>query len=65
MIELAIKRALGEDTRVQSVWMRFGGKIEVFSLHMTDREAIITDHSDYSKIYAIYSLDFYNRADMD
>ena len=34
---------------------------EVYSLHITkNREAIITDNHDYSKIYAVYSLDFYN-----
>ena len=33
---------------------------KLFSLHITDDEAIITDIDDYTKIYAIYSLDFYN-----
>ena len=35
-----------------------GGK--VYSLHITrNREVLITDNNDYTKIYAVYSLDFY------
>lgn len=37
------------------------GEVEIYSLHITDHgEAIITDNSDYTKIYAVYSLDFWN-----
>ena len=62
MQELAIKRNLNEDTRQGSVWMPFNGGIEVFSLHITDHdEVIITDHSDYTKIYSVESLEFYNQ----
>lgn len=62
MKALAINRALSEETRVESVWMRVGGEIEVFSLHITDNdEAIVTDHSDFTKIYSIQSLDFWNK----
>lgn len=61
MKELAIKRNLNEETRKQGVWMPLNGKIEVFSLHITeDDEVIITDNHDYTKIYSIQSLDFYN-----
>lgn len=61
MKELAIKRNLNEETRKQGVWMPLAGKIEVFSLHITeDDEVIITDNHDYTKIYSIQSLDFYN-----
>lgn len=61
MKELAIKRNLNEETRKQGVWMPLNGKIEVFSLHITeDDEVIITDNRDYTKIYNIQSLDFYN-----
>ena len=61
MKDLAIKRNLNECTEKQSVWVNMGGKIEVFALHITEHnEVIITDHSDYTKIYSIESLDFYN-----
>lgn len=61
MKDLAIKRELNEETRKQGIIYRNG---EVYSFHITDhREVIITDFSDYTKIYAIYSLDFYNAID--
>ena len=57
MSELSIKRALNESTRKEGVMVQ--GKL--YSLHITHhREAIITDNRDYSKIYAIMTLDFYN-----
>lgn len=60
MKELAIKRNLNEETRKQGVWIPIDGEIKVFSLHITeDDEVIITDNSDYTKIYSIQSLDFY------
>ncbi len=55
MKELAIKRELNENTRKQGVVI--GG--EVYSLHITNDEMIITDFSDYTKIYEIQSLEFY------
>ena len=61
MKELAINRSLDEETRAQSVWVMIDGKVEVFSMHITEKdEVIITDHSDYTKIYAVYSLDYFN-----
>lgn len=61
MGELPIKRELNEDTRKQGVWTQLNGGIAVFSLHITPKgEVIITDNSDYSKIYCIMSLDYYN-----
>ncbi len=55
--ELAIKRALNETTRKENV--RIGGK--GYSMHITkNREAIITDILDYTKVYAVISLDLYN-----
>ena len=57
MIELAIRRALNENTRKEGVlvWN------EIYALHITkNREAIVTDNKDYSKVYAVVSLDFYN-----
>lgn len=61
MKELAIKRDLNEETRRQAVWLQIGGEIKVFSLHITeDDEVIITDNRDYTKIYSIQSLSFYN-----
>lgn len=61
MNELSIKRALNESTRKQGIMVGAPGKGgEVYSLHITkNREVIVTDHSDYSKIYAVLSLDFY------
>lgn len=63
MKTLSIKRKLDESTRKQAVWREDSdtNKIEVYSMHITDDgEVIITDNADYSKIYAIYSLDYYN-----
>ena len=58
MNELAIKRALNDSTRKQGITVNG----EVYSLHITkNREAIVTDNKDYSKVYAVMSLDFYNR----
>lgn len=61
MKDLPIKRILNDDTEKQSIWLPVNGKIEVFALHITDKdEVIITDHSDYTKIYSIQSLEFFN-----
>ncbi len=60
MKELAIKRELNEETRRESVWCQMNGTIECFSLHITEKkEVILTDHTDYSKIYSIQTLEFY------
>ena len=61
MKDLAIKRHLDEETRVGSVWIPMKNGIEVFSMHMNRNrdEVIITDHSDYTKIYSVQSIDFY------
>ena len=57
MKTLAIRRELDETTRKQGVLIND----TVYSLHITHHdEVIITDNSDYAKIYAILSLDFYN-----
>ncbi len=59
MKDLSVRRSLDEDTRKEAICMNNG---DVYSLHITENgEAIITDYSDYSKIYAIYSLDFFNK----
>lgn len=61
MKELAIKRNLSEETRKQGIWLRTDEGVKVFSLHITEKdEVIISDNSDYSKIYSVQSLDFYN-----
>ena len=58
MKDLAIKRKLDEETRKQGVIVNSG---EVYSLHITDdEEVIITAFDDYTKIYCVYSLDYYN-----
>lgn len=60
MKELAIKRELNEETRKEPVWCQMDGAIECFSLHITEKkEVILTDHTDYSKIYSIQTLEFY------
>ena len=59
MRELSINRVLDDDTRKQGVLV--GGK--VYSMHITDKEVIITDNKDYSKIYYVASIDFWNALD--
>lgn len=55
---LTIKRALNENTRKKSVLV---GGIE-YAVHFTkNREALVTDRDDYSKVYAIMPLGFYKR----
>ena len=62
MSELAIKRALNENTRKQGILI----DRVLYSLHITkNREVIITDNSDYGKVYAVMSLDFYNRMERE
>jgi len=57
---LTVKRKLNEDTRRESVWCLMNGAVECFSLHITKQgEVILTDHSDYTKIYSVESLDFH------
>lgn len=57
MTELAIKRALDESTRLEAV--KIGESY--FCTHITtNREVIITDRLDFSRIYAVISLDLYN-----
>lgn len=57
MRELAVQRVLNDSTRKQAIWTKSG---KVYSLHIKNSEAIVTDNSDYTKIYAIYSLDYFN-----
>lgn len=48
---------LSEETRLEDaiIWG------EVYSIHLTEqKEIIIADYSDYSKMYAIMSRQFYN-----
>lgn len=60
MKELAIQRNLSEDTRAETVWCHMDGAVACFSLHITSQgEAILTDHSDNTKIYRVESLEFY------
>lgn len=55
MQDLPIRRVLNDSTRKQGILVRD----EVYSLHITlNREVILTDNSDYSKIYAVMSWDF-------
>lgn len=57
MQELSIRRALTDETRKQGILLTG----EVHSLHITQQhEVIITDNSDYTKIYAVMSLEFAN-----
>ena len=56
MKELLINRNLiCEETRKQGVYIN--GK--VYSLHIVNDEVVITDNEDYTKIYQITSLDFW------
>ena len=55
---LSIKRALNENTHKKSVLV---GGVE-YAVHFTkNREALVTDRDDYSKVYAIMPLGFYKR----
>ena len=56
VLELSVSRNLDETTRKQGVLI--GGK--VYSLHIADNEVIVTDNKDYSKIYSIQNIGFYN-----
>ena len=61
MKELKIVRNLNEETRKQGIWVRCrDGRIEIYSLHILSDEVIITDNNDYTKIYALYSIDYCN-----
>lgn len=58
MRDLKINRALDEETRKQGILING----TVYSLHITPHdEVVITDNNDYTKIYAVFSLDFYNQ----
>ena len=59
MKDLAINRNLDDDTRKQGIWING----VVYSLHITNDEVIITDNSDYTIIYQITSLEFWNAMD--
>lgn len=53
MRELAINRCLSEDTRKKVV--SFCG--EMYALHCSRDEYILTDLTDYTKIYGVFSID--------
>lgn len=54
------KPSLNENTRIQGIALLVNGKIDTFSLHIKRDIVAITDNSDFTKIYAICSVDFYN-----
>ena len=57
MTELAVKRALSDNTLKKGVLI--GGQL--YALHVTrNREVLITDNTDYSKVYAVLSLELFN-----
>ncbi len=59
MKELSIKRALSNETKRKEIAVRG----EVYSLHITaNGEAIITNASDYEKIYSVQSVDFFDKS---
>lgn len=57
MKEIPIKRELSEDTRLESVY--FNSQQGVFSLHFKDDCYYVTDHSDETKIYAVFTKEMY------
>ena len=63
MQDLAIKRNLNEETRKQGIRAIINGNYIVFIRHITETEVIITDNHDYTKIYAIYSIEYFNAID--
>ena len=57
MKDLSVNRLLDEETRKQGLCING----EVYSLHITKQdEVIVTDFYDYTKIYSVQSLDFFN-----
>lgn len=57
MKDLPINRSLDESTRVETTVIHD----KFFPAHITKkREVIITEQSDYTKIYSVMSLEFYN-----
>lgn len=57
MTELAVKRALNDNTLKKGVLI--GGQL--YALHVTrNREVLITDSTDYSKVYAVLSLELFS-----
>lgn len=61
MQELSIRRALDENTHKQGVLIYADGESRVFALHITGKgEVIVTDHADYTKIYSIQTLEYFN-----
>ena len=54
------KPSLNENTRIQGIALLVNGKIDTFSPHIKGDIVAITDNSDFTKIYAICSVDFYN-----
>ena len=51
-----VTRELDDDTRKQGIYIAG----EVYSLHIANGEVIVTDNDDYTKIYSIQSIDFFN-----
>ena len=51
-----VTRELDDDTRRQGIYIAG----EVYSLHIANGEVIVTDNDDYTKIYSIQSIDFFN-----
>lgn len=56
MRDIAVRRCLSENTRVQDVVI--DGK--TYALHKVLDEILLTDLYDYSKIFQITSIDFWN-----
>lgn len=56
MKDLAINRHLDNNTRQRDILVNG----VVYSLHITNNEVIITENSDYSVIYQVTSLEFWN-----
>lgn len=55
MNEMSIKIDLDESTRKECIFIRG----EAYSLHVKDDMVVITDNSDYAKIYAVYAFEFF------
>ena len=51
-----VTRELDDDTRKQGIYIAG----EVYSLHIANGEVIVTDNNDYTKIYSIQSIEFFN-----
>lgn len=66
MRTLNIKLNLSEETKARNVWMVLDGNFVAVAEHITDDGMfVITDRSDYEKVYCIQSIDYHKAVATD